>query len=208
MASGATCGGSTPPRRTILERSVYMKKIILLLVLLCSFASLAYGAPTTNNYHNDKYKFSMLIPSEFKDTPFEAPFAIHAYTNEKIFLQIKYIDPHDNYSANTFGTVPKKEIEDFIKRQRLVSALNTSKFNFINYDTHATKAGFPYVWAMFGADTVIKDTTFKTFMLKNYFLNKDIIIELDFIIPEENLKASTQTIDAIVSSFTFDVPEK
>jgi len=179
-----------------------LKRLLLVFLLLFSVNSLC-AAESATTYHNDKYGFTLNLPAGFKDTPFEAPFALHAYTNEKIFVQLRYIDPQDNYSGPNFGKVPKKEIEDFIKRQRLVAALNTSKFSFLKYDTHVTPTGLPYVWAMFMSDMAVGEDHFHTYMLKNYFLNKNIIIQIDFIVPEEYLRDSTKTIDSIVNSLQF-----
>jgi hypothetical protein len=180
-----------------------MKKALYLVIVLFYFASIGY-AETTEAYHNDKFKFSLNIPAEFKTTPSSAPFSLAAYTNEKVYLQLRYIDPQGNYSGPTFGTITKKELENFIKRQRLVAALNMSKFKFSNYDTHVTTDGFPYVWAMFIANIQINEDNFRTYMLHNYFLNKDVIIELNFIIPEEDFVNSSTIISDIISSFKFD----
>jgi len=45
-------------------------------------------------------------------------------------------------------------------------------------------------------------------MLRNYFLKNNIIIELDFIIPEEELPQSKTMISDIIASFEFDQPHK
>jgi len=181
-----------------------MKKALYLLVVLLYF----FSANPTEAYHNDKFSFSLSIPTEFQNMSSSAPFSLDSYTNEKIFLQLKYISPQDTYSGPTFGAVTKTEIEKFIKRQRLVAALNTSKFNFSTYDTHITANGFPYVWAMFVSNIQINEDNFRTYMLRNYFLNNNVIIELDFIIPEQELSTSSKMISDIIASFKFDPPHQ
>ena len=177
-----------------------MKRALYLLIFLLCFSSASYA----DAYHNDKFGFSLNIPAEFQNMPSPAPFSIASYTNEKIFLQLRYITPQDTYSGSTFGTITKTETEKFIKRQRLVSALNTAKFKFSTYDTHTTATGFPYVWAMFVSNIQINEDNFRTYMLRNYFLKNNIIIELDFIIPEEELPTSKAMISDIIASFEFD----
>ncbi len=134
----------------------------------------------------------------------DAPFSLAAFTNEKMFLHIKYIEPQGKYTGDTFGTVTKEEIDEFIKRQRFVAAVNTNKFAYMQHDTNKTTAGFPYLWALFQSDMDMGGTYIKTFMLKNYFYHKNIIIEVDFIIPDSALSESTHTIDAIVNTMKFD----
>lgn len=181
-----------------------MKKVLLLFLTLCCLCGTAWAADT--HYVNEKYGFSLLIPQEFKSSSFEAPFALGAYTNEKIFLQLRYITPQAGYSGTNFGNVTKKEIDDFIKRQRFVAAINTNKFSYLQHDTHVTANNFPYLWAMFVSDMPMGGQHFRTFLLKNYFFNKDIIIEMDFIIPEDEMKNSTSTINNIVNSMAFKNP--
>lgn len=173
----------------------------MLLLILCCFCSNVWAGD--NRYVNEKYGFSLTMPQEFKTSSFEAPFALGAYTNEKIFLQLRYITPQAGYSGTNFGNVTKKEIEDFIKRQRFVAAINTNKFTYLQHDTHETTQKFPYLWAMFVSDMPIGEQHFRTFLLKNYFFNKDIIIELAFIIPDNVMESSTGTINSIVNSMTF-----
>ncbi len=181
-----------------------MKRVLCLFVFLLCFSSASYA----DAYHNDKFGFSLDIPVEFKNMPSPASFSIASYTNEKIFLQLRYINPQDTYSGSTFGTTTKTEIEKFIKRQRLAAALNTAKFKFSTYDTHITAKGFPYVWAMFVANININEDNFRTYMLRNYFLKNHIIIELDFIIPEEELPQSKAMINNMIASFEFDEPRQ
>lgn len=181
-----------------------MKRALYLLVFLLCFSSASHAAA----YHNDKFGFSLNIPAEFQDMPSSAPFSIASYTNEKIFLQLRYINPQDTYSGPTFGTATKTEIAKFIKRQRFVAALNTAKFKFSTYDTHTTANGFTYVWAMFSSNIQIDKDNFRTYMLRNYFLKNNIIIELDFIIPEEELPTSKTMISDIIASFEFDKSNK
>lgn len=183
-----------------------MKKLIILFLLLLLSLSTLASAAEPQIYRNDQFGFSVTIPDEFKATPFQAPFCLKAYTNQKIFLQLRYIDPQDNYSASNFAKTPKSEIEGFFKRQRLVSALNTPRFGFINSDSHKSGSGLPYVWGMWAADTQVGESVFKTYLLRNYFLNKNVIVEFDFIIPEEELRASTKLVDTILASLKFDQP--
>jgi hypothetical protein len=181
-----------------------MKKLFLLVLMLCCFCTTALAADAP--YVNEKYGFSFVMPGEFKTANFDGPFSLGAYTNNKIFLQLRYITPQAKYSGPTFGTTTKAEIEDFIKRQRFVTAVNNNKFAFLQYDTHVTAKKFPYVWAMFVSGMDVGSEHFKTFFLKNYFYNKDIIIEVDFLIPEDVMKESVPTINKITDSFEFKNP--
>jgi len=178
-----------------------MKKILLLVLMLCAFCTTALAADEP--YVNDKYGFSFTMPEGFKTANFDGPFSLGAYTNNKIFLQLRYITPQGKYTGPNFGTTTKTEIEEFIKKQRFVTAVNNNKFAFLQYDSHVTDKKFPYVWAMFVSGMDIGDDHFKTFYLKNFFYNKDIIIELDFIIPEDEMKTSAATINKITGSFEF-----
>ncbi|MDD4320414.1 MAG: hypothetical protein PHH31_02550 [Acidaminococcaceae bacterium] len=180
-----------------------MKKILCLIVFFLCFSSAGY-AETLIPYHNTQYKFSLDIPKEFKSAAFDTPFVLDAYTNEKIFLLLKHITTQKKYGGTTFGELSDNEIESFIKQQRLISALNTAKFNFFGYDRHITSTGFPYIWAMFISDTKINDYHFRTYMLRNYFLRNNIIIEIDFIIPEEDLPGSIDIINKMIASYKFD----
>ncbi|MEG0970244.1 MAG: hypothetical protein RSE47_03930 [Acidaminococcaceae bacterium] len=185
------------------------KKILFLALTLFALSStaLAQVASTTtatNTYHNDKYGFSVTLPAEFVDYQLDAPNWLKAFTNQKVYIQIGYIDPHDNYTAATFDKVPQVELEGFIKRQRLVSALSNSQFILETWGQHKTTHNFPYVWAMFSAQTQLKDLELKTFNLKNYFLQQDKIIQIDCVIPEMYLHESTKIVDAIVQSFAYD----
>ncbi len=179
-----------------------MKKIITLVFTLCLFCSVAFAAEGTT-FTNEKYGFTLTIPAEFKTMKADAPFSLGAYTNEKMFLHIKYIEPQSKYTGNTFATVTKEEIDEFIRKQRFVAAVNTNKFAYMEHNTNKTKAGFTYLWALFQSDMDMGGTHIKTFMLKNYFYHKNIIIEVNFIIPDSALSESTKTIDAIVNSMTF-----
>ena len=180
-----------------------MKKILSLAFFLCLWCSLCLAADSNTTFTNDKYGFTLTIPAEFKTMETKAPFSLGAYTNEKMFLHIKYIEPQGKYTGDTFGTVTKEEIDEFIKKQRFVAAVNTNKFSYMQHDTNKTTAGFPYLWALFQSDMDMGGTHIKTFMLKNYFYHKNIIIEVDFIIPDSALSESTKTIDAIVNSVAF-----
>lgn len=179
-------------------------KLFLIIFFLC-FSSSGY-ASTGDAYHNEEYNFSLEIPVEFKPAPYDTPLVIRAYTNEKVFLLLRHIAPTQKFSGSTFGEITTAEIENFIKHQRFVSALNTPKFAFSGHDKHMTNKGFPYIWAMFISDTKINEYNFRTYMLHNYFLRNNTIIELAFIIPEEDLHSSIDTINKIVASYTFDIP--
>jgi len=181
-----------------------MKKIFLLVLMLCSFCLTALATDTP--YVNEKYGFSFTMPDGFKTANFDGPFSLGAYTNNKIFLQLRYITPQAKYSGPTFGTATKAEIEDFIKRQRFVTAVNNAKFNYLQYDSHVTTQKFPYVWAMFVANMTVGSEQLKTFLLKNYYYNKDIIIEIDFIIPEDMMKESIPVMNKVTDSFAFKNP--
>lgn len=183
-----------------------MKKIFLLAAfLLCTtlFLTNNANAAETTTYENVQYKFSVAIPSDFENHPIDAPNWLKAFTNKKIYIQIGYINPFDNYSADNFGLVPQTELDGFIKRQRLVSALTTSNFAMETWGKNETALKYPYVWAMFSATTQLEDITLKTFNYKNFYLYKDRIIEIDFIIPEIYLHESTKLIDKITQSFQF-----
>ncbi|MCH3915817.1 MAG: hypothetical protein LKE29_11305 [Acidaminococcaceae bacterium] len=183
-----------------------MKKLlglIFALFLLCSAVCAAEKSAGTT-FSNAKYGFTLSLPKEFTAMKADAPFSLAAFTNEKMFLHIKYIEPQGKYTGDTFGTVTKEEIDEFIKRQRFVAAVNTNKFAYMQHDTNKTTAGFPYLWALFQSDMDMGGTHIKTFMLKNYFYHKNIIIEVDFIIPDSALSESTHTIDAIVNTMKFD----
>jgi hypothetical protein len=180
-----------------------MKKLFSLVFALCLLCSVAFAAESTT-FTNEKYGFSLTIPKEFKTMKADAPFSLGAYTNEKMFLHIKYIEPQGKYTGDTFGTVTKEQIDEFIKKQRFVAAVNTNKFSYMQHDTNKTTSGFSYLWALFQSDMDMGGTHIKTFMLKNYFYHKNIIIEVDFIIPDSALSESTHTIDAIVNSIKFE----
>lgn len=179
-----------------------MKKVLGFVLLLCLFCSVAF-AEDGATFTNEKYGFTLSIPAGFKTMESKAPFSLGAYTNDKIFLHIKYIEPQGKYTGDTFGTVTDAEITEFIKKQRFVAAVNTNKFSYMQHDKNKTITGFPYLWALFQSDMDMGGTHIKTFMLKNYFYHKNIIIEVDFIIPDSALSESTKTIDSIVNSMTF-----
>jgi len=194
-----------------------MKKLFLLLTMLCVCATTALAAPapvvapatattTDTTVVNDKYGFSFTLPAGFKPASANAPFTLGAYTNNKIFLYTKYIIPQSKYTGATFGTATKEEIDEFIKKQRFVTAVNNAKFNYLEYDKHVTAKKFPYVWAMFVATMTVGSEQLKTYLLKNYYYNKDVIIEVDFIIPEDVMKDSVATMNKITDSVEFKVP--
>ena len=182
-----------------------MKKSLFLIIFFLCFSSSGYAA-TWEHYHNEKYNFSLEIPTEFKTASYDTPLAISAYTNEKVFLLLRHIAPKQKFSGSNFGEITVAEIESFIKHQRFVSALNNPKFVFFGHDKHMTSMGFPYIWAMFISDTKINEYNFRTYMLRNYFLHNNTIIELDFIIPEEDLQSSIDIINKIVASYNFVTP--
>ena len=179
-----------------------MKKLLGFILFFCLFCSVAFAGEATT-FTNEKYGFTLSLPTGFKSMESKAPFSLGAYTNDKIFLHIKYIQPQGKYTGDTFATVTDKEVAEFIKKQRFVAAVNTNKFFYMQHDRNKTTSGFPYLWALFQSDMNMGGTHIKTFMLKNYFYHRNIIIEVDFIIPDSALSESTKTIDAIVNSLTF-----
>lgn len=179
-----------------------MKKIICLVFMLCLvLCSLALAQET--KYTNDKYGFNLNIPADFTAQKIDTPATLGVYDNKKIIMQLRYVVPQAGYTGADFGSVTKAEIDGFIKRQRFVAAINTNKFAFLQHDTNVNGKKLPYLWAMFVSDMPIGGQHFRTFLLKNYFMHKDIIIELDFIIPEDMMKESTATINGIVDSLEF-----
>lgn len=180
-----------------------MKKSLFLILFFLCFSSSCF-ATTWEQYHNNEYAFSLKMPAEMKTAPYDNSLALGAYTNDKFFLILRYLTPTQKFSGANFNEVTNTEIENFIKQQRFVAAVNASKFAYFNHDKHTTSIGFPYLWAMFISDTKISDYNFKTYMLRNYFLRNNTIIELDFIIPEEDLHNSIDTINTIVASYSYD----
>ncbi len=178
-----------------------MKRIIFLVLLVCLWCPISWagGAP----YVNEEYGFTVNIPDGFKVAPMEGKTTLGAYTNDKIFFYVRYILPQSNYSGTNFGNITKQEIEDFIKRQRFVSAVNTNKFTYLQHDTHVNGDKLPYLWAMFVSDLKLGEQHFRTYLLKYYFFNKNIIVELDFLMPEEEMKTVEPTINKILDSVKF-----
>lgn len=180
-----------------------MKKIFL----LCTFLLLCYWQPVqaepTTVYHNPTYGFSVALPTSFTDLASKSEANLVAKANKNITIQILQFKPQ-TYSGSTFGTLKPEEIKAFMQRQGIVTSIKTPNFKFFNSDTNVTATKFPYFWMMFIAGTQAKGEVVTTTLLKNYFLNNDKLIEIDFIMSGNGGQADIDTVNHIIDSFKFD----